>query len=275
MYRVVRLLVISLHVAGVATLTPSGGKRVPLRVRRVGGQHDTPPGAATIICSPSLAKANLLDLRQECREVTENGAPWLHFPVQDGKFAPKISIGSPVVAAVREAFPDTVLDVKLSVVEPERHVATFVKAGADIISLHPESTLQLGAVLEQVNKEGCSPGVILNPAVPVQSIESVLEFEMADVIVIMLVNPGWGGDPNLDLALRKIKDINEFCLSRGCHLPHIEVDGGVSTKNSGALVGAGASVLVAGSSLFNCKDKRKAIRQLTMPLPAPRLLRPN
>jgi len=232
--------------------------RVPLDACRLGN---------AVICSPSVAKANFLRLESEITDVVNGGAPWLHFAVQDGKFSPKISFGTPVIAGLRDAFPDIVFDVKLSVIEPERHIATFAKAGADIISIHPEATLQLGAVLDQIRISGCSAGVVLNPATPVQAIEEVLG--LVDVVVVMLVSPGWGGPLHLDIALRKIKEIKDACSARGLPLPYIEVDGGVNNKNVESLIRAGATVIVAGGSVFKSDNKREAILQLTAKFESP------
>lgn len=139
-----------------------------------------------IIVSPSVAKANFLTLGQDLDAAVSAGAEWLHFSVQDGRMVPKISFGAPVVAACRDAFPDTVFDVKLSCIEPEHRVDDFVKAGADILSVHPEATLQLGAVINKIDKAGCAAGVVLNPATSISSVEHVLD--QCKVAVVMLVS---------------------------------------------------------------------------------------
>ena len=144
-----------------------------------------------IVVSPSVAKANFLELGKDLKEAVEGGAEWLHFSIQDGRMVPKISFGAPLVSACREAFPDTVFDVKLGCIEPEHRIPDFVKAGADILSVHPESTLQLGAVINMIDKAGVAPGVILNPATPISAVEHVLD--QCQVAVVMLVNPGYGG----------------------------------------------------------------------------------
>jgi ribulose-phosphate 3-epimerase len=139
-----------------------------------------------IIVSPSVAKANFLQLGADLSAAVEGGAEWLHFSIQDGRMVPKISFGASVVAACREAFPNTVMDVKLGCIEPEARVNDFLKAGADIISVHPESTLQLSAVINKILDGGAAPGVVLNPGTSINSVEHVLD--QCKVAVVMLVS---------------------------------------------------------------------------------------
>lgn len=218
------------------------------------------PRPLPVIISPSVAKADMLDLGTDLRDAVDGGAEWLHFSVQDGNFVPKMGIGSPVVAAAREAFPSTVIDVKLGCVDPEYRLSEFAKAGADVISFHPEATKQPAALVQAITKAGCAPGLVLNPGTSVSSIEPLLGH--VDVIVIMLVSPGHGGPKFIDGALRKITEIYDLCKSRGLPVPYIEVDGGVSTKNAAELIQAGANVLVAGGSVFSADDKRAAMDEL-------------
>ena len=138
-----------------------------------------------VIISPSVAKADLLNLEADLRSAVDGGAEWLHFSVQDGRMIPKISFGTAVVEACRKAFPTTVLDVKLGCVEPEHCISDFVKVGADIISVHPESTLQLGAVINKIHASGVAPGVVLNPGTSISAVEHVLD--QCQVAVVMLV----------------------------------------------------------------------------------------
>lgn len=139
-----------------------------------------------IIVSPSVAKANFLNLGHDLESAVAGGAEWLHFSVQDGRMAPKISFGALVVAACRDAYPNTVFDVKLGCIEPEARVNDFIKAGADIISVHPEATVQLGAVINMIAAAGVAPGVVLNPGTSISAVEHVLD--QCKVAVVMLVS---------------------------------------------------------------------------------------
>ena len=208
-----------------------------------------------IIVSPSVAKADFLNLGKDLTDAVEGGAEWLHFSVQDGKMVPKVSIGSPIVSACRNTFPDTVFDVKLGCIEPENRIDEFCKAGADILSVHPEATLQLGAVINKIEKAGIAPGVILNPGTPISAVEYVLD--QCQVAVVMLVNPGHGGPKYLNSAIDKIKQLRMLKPDL-----HISVDGGVNEKNAPELLAAGANVLVAGGGVFKAENKAFAINTL-------------
>lgn len=165
-------LVASLHVIGTEAL-----------LRPLGASN-------RIIVAPSVAKANFLKLGEDLDAAVAGGAEWLHFSVQDGRMVPKISFGAPVVASCRDAFPNTVFDVKLGCIEPEHRVSDFVKAGADILSVHPEATVQLGAVINMIDKAGCAPGVVMNPGTSISSVEHVLD--QCQVAVVMLVSLFFG-----------------------------------------------------------------------------------
>lgn len=202
-----------------------------------------------------MAKANFLNLGADLSAAVDAGAEWLHFSIQDGRMVPKISFGAPVVASCRPLFPNTVFDVKLGCIEPEHRIGDFVKAGADIISVHPEATLQLGAVIHMIESAGCAPGVVLNPATPLSAVEHVLD--QCQVAVVMLVNPGYGGPKYIKPALDKIKLLRKLKPDL-----HISVDGGVSEKNAHQFIEAGANVLVAGGVVFKAEDKIGAISKL-------------
>ena len=211
-----------------------------------------------IVVSPSVAKCDFLNMGRDLSEAVEGGAEWLHFSIQDGRMVPKISFGAPVVAACREKFPNTVFDVKLGCIEPEHRILDFIKAGADILTVHPEATVQLGACINMIEKAGVAPGVILNPGTPVSAVEHVLP--QCQVAVVMLVNPGYGGPKYMDQAIVKIKQLRALKPDL-----HISVDGGVSDSNAAELINAGANVLVAGGGVFKAADKRAVIESLKSP----------
>mmetsp|Transcript_7991 Transcript_7991/g.23828 ORF Transcript_7991/g.23828 Transcript_7991/m.23828 type:complete len:276 (+) Transcript_7991:201-1028(+) len=233
-------------------------------------------GRVRNIVAPSVAKADFHTFGQELQACVDAGCEWLHWSVQDGHFCPKISFGAPLIAAERahqsmrlprrasrrptagDHFPETVFDVKLTIDQPERHVASFAKAGADILSVHPEATKQLGAVLQMIKDHGLHAGVVLNPATPVAAVEEMID--IVDVAVVMLVNPGYGGPKYLEGAVKKIKALRALKPEL-----FITVDGGVNAKNAPALLDAGANVFVAGGAIFKTQDKAGVIRELLGP----------
>jgi len=169
-----------------------------------------------------------------------------------------VSFGSVVISALRKRYPETVLDVKLSCVNPENRIDEMVKAGADIISIHPESTFHFPAVINKIVSSNIAAGVVLNPGTPVSLIEALVAD--IDIVVVMLVNPGWGGKKYLSQAISKIKQIHELAETLKVPVPHISVDGGVSRSNSASLLEAGANVLVAGGSVISGRGQRASYR---------------
>ena len=143
---------------------------------------------------------------------------------------------------------------------PEDRIKEFAKAGADIISFHPESTQQPAAVIHAISEAGCAPGLVINPGTSLSTVEHLID--QVEVVVIMLVSPGWGGPKYMDAAKYKIEELIKMCKERKIKLPYIEVDGGVSMKNAGELISAGANVLVAGGSIFSAEDKSAAVNEL-------------
>lgn len=229
-----------------------------------------------ILVSPSVAKADVLNLEQALTEVVEAGADALHLGSQDGHFVPTENFIAPeVVRALREKFLDTLLDVKLSIAfdspdSERRAVEDYAKAGADLVSVHPESVqYQLTPVLDQIRSHGMAAGVVMNPGTPFSVLEPLLLGEMVDVVVVMLVNPGHGegkypGEGSyLELALEKMRAIQRFCFFTGKTAPYIEVAGGVTPQNAELLISAGANMLVAGDSVFGAEDKAAAVSGLT------------
>ncbi|MCO5546907.1 hypothetical protein L7F22_000345 [Adiantum nelumboides] len=211
-----------------------------------------------IIVSPSILSANFAKLGEQVKAVGEAGCDWIHVDVMDGRFVPNITIGPLVVDALRPV-TDLPLDVHLMIVEPEQRVPDFVKAGADIVSVHCEqsSTIHLHRSLSQIKSLGAKAGVVLNPGTPLTAIEYILD--IVDLVLIMSVNPGFGGQSFIESQVKKISDLRRMCAERGVN-PWIEVDGGVTPSNAYKVIEAGANALVAGSAVFGAKSYADAIK---------------
>ncbi|KAK4568170.1 hypothetical protein RGQ29_003805 [Quercus rubra] len=211
-----------------------------------------------IIVSPSILSANFSKLGEQVKAVELAGCDWIHVDVMDGRFVPNITIGPLVVDALRPV-TDLPLDVHLMIVEPEQRVPDFIKAGADIVSVHCEqaSTIHLHRTVNQIKGLGAKAGVVLNPGTPLTAIEYVLD--VVDLVLIMSVNPGFGGQSFIESQVKKISDLRRMCAEKGVN-PWIEVDGGVGPKNAYKVIEAGANALVAGSAVFGAKDYAEAIR---------------
>ncbi len=208
--------------------------------------------------APSILSADFGRLAQEVEAAESAGADWIHVDVMDGRFVPNITIGPVVVKAVRKATRLPV-DVHLMIVEPERYVHDFAEAGADSISVHVEPSYHLARTLQQIRALGKRSGVVLNPHTPPESIEYVLDH--VDVVLVMSVNPGFGGQSFLPEVLPKIRAIRKMIDSRARDIA-LEVDGGVAPGTARQVVEAGARVLVAGSAIFGKSDYRAAIAAL-------------
>ncbi|KAF9667742.1 hypothetical protein SADUNF_Sadunf15G0055100 [Salix dunnii] len=211
-----------------------------------------------IIVSPSILSANFSKLGEQVKAVELAGCDWIHVDVMDGRFVPNITIGPLVVDALRPV-TDLPLDVHLMIVEPEQRVPDFIKAGADIVSVHCEqsSTIHLHRTLNMIKSLGAKAGVVLNPATSLSAIEYVLD--VVDLVLIMSVNPGFGGQSFIESQVKKISELRRMCVEKGVN-PWIEVDGGVGPKNAYKVIEAGANALVAGSAVFGAKDYAEAIR---------------
>ena len=206
------------------------------------------------IVAPSILSADFLHLGEAIRLVEESEAEWVHCDIMDGHFVPNISYGIPIVKAVRPA-TKKVVDCHLMIEHPELYVEAFAAAGADMISVHQEACVHLDRQVAQIHDLGCKAGVALNPATPVETLVDILH--AVDMVLIMSVNPGFGGQKFIPRALDKVRRLRALAPDL-----LIQVDGGVNAETGAELVAAGADVLVAGSYVFGAKEPMEAIHSL-------------
>jgi ribulose-phosphate 3-epimerase len=212
----------------------------------------------TVRIAPSILSADLGRLGEEIRDAEAAGADWIHVDVMDGRFVPNITLGPVVVAAARRStmLP---LDVHLMIVEPERYIEAFAEAGADVISVHAEASVHLQRTLSRIRALGKRAGVVLNPHTP----ETVIEYVLGDLdlVLLMTVNPGFGGQSFIASVLPKIEAVRQMIDRAGLSID-LEVDGGIAVDTAKRVVDAGARVLVAGNAVFGKPDRRRAIADL-------------
>lgn len=215
---------------------------------------------ARVKIAPSVLASDFADLTTELRRIEEAGADWVHLDVMDGHFVPNITFGPPVIAKLRSR-SNLPFDAHLMIEHPERYVADFVKAGCDLISVHAEACTHLHRVLGQIRESGVKAGVVLNPHTPVAVLENVLD--LVDMVLIMSVNPGFGGQKFIAGALTKIAAVKEMLTRAGlADRVEVQVDGGVDPTTAPRCIAAGATCLVAGTAVFGKPDYAAAMAAL-------------
>lgn len=208
--------------------------------------------------APSLLSADFTRLDEEIRAVKEGGATVLHVDVMDGHFVPNITIGLPVVKSLRKA-TDMIIDCHLMITEPSRYAVQFVKAGADMVSVHVEADVHLQRTLTTIRDAGAKAGVAINPGTPVSALEEVLPF--SDFILLMSVNPGFGGQSFIETSYDKLRKLRSAILEKG--LPtRIEIDGGIDATNVAKVVEAGAEIIVAGSAVYGAGTPTESVKEM-------------
>ena len=212
----------------------------------------------SLVIAPSILSADFSRLGDDVRAVDQAGADWIHVDVMDGRFVPNITIGPLVVEALRPVTSKP-LDVHLMIVEPEKFVADFAKAGANHIYVQVEACPHLHRNLGQIRDLGCKAGAVLNPSTPLSSLEYCLD--LCDLVLLMSVNPGFGGQSFIPSAVEKVRSLKRMCDERGLD-PWIEVDGGIKANNAWQVIEAGANALVAGSAVFNTDNYAEAISSI-------------
>ncbi|MBD0279107.1 MAG: ribulose-phosphate 3-epimerase [Flavisolibacter sp.] len=210
------------------------------------------------LVAPSLLAANFLRLQDECNMLNESEADWFHLDVMDGRFVPNISFGLPVIEQITKT-TKKICDVHLMILEPEKYAEAFKNAGADILTVHLEACVHLHRNIEQIKSLGMQAGVAINPHTPVTLLQDILQY--IDVVLIMSVNPGFGGQKFIPHTLQKIIELKQMLDTRGLNVK-IEIDGGVTVENAEAIVDAGADVLVAGNTVFKSKNPKETIAKL-------------
>ncbi len=210
------------------------------------------------IIAPSLLSSDFLNLGKDCAMLNDSEAEWFHLDVMDGRFVPNISFGLPIIEHIRKA-TNKVCDVHLMIEEPEKYAEAFKNAGADILSVHIEACNHLHRNIQQIKSLGMKAGVALNPHTPISLLSDIIQD--IDVVLLMSVNPGFGGQKFIQYTIEKIKQVKKMIDEKGL-TTHIEIDGGVTMENAASIVHAGADVLVAGNTVFRSDDPSATIAKL-------------
>jgi len=218
--------------------------------------------------APSILSADFTCLGEEIAAVERGGASLIHIDVMDGRFVPNITVGPLIVEAARRA-TNLPLDVHLMIIEPDRYIEDFASAGASFISVHTEAAVHLNRTLNAIRALGCKAGAVINPGTPLSSVEEVLGD--VDFILVMTVNPGFGGQKFINSSLNKVRRLRKMIIDHGVPV-RIEVDGGISASNVARLVECGAEIIVAGSAIFGQKDKAEAVRKMLEAARAPNFI---
>jgi ribulose-phosphate 3-epimerase len=208
--------------------------------------------------APSILSADFTRLGEQITAVERGGAAYIHVDVMDGHFVPNISVGPFIVQAVRRV-TSLPIDCHLMIEDPDKYIGEFARAGANLISVHPEATYHLHRTLGAIHQSGCRAGVVLNPATPLAALEEVVN--EIDYVLLMSVNPGFGGQRFIMSALDKLRRLRVLLQLHGSQA-QIEIDGGITADNARAVVDAGAEILVAGSAVFGTADPAQAVQQL-------------
>lgn len=210
------------------------------------------------IIAPSLLSANFLNLERDCNMLNESSADWFHLDVMDGRFVPNISFGLPVIEHIRKA-TTKVCDVHLMIEEPEKFAEAFKNAGADILTVHEEACKHLHRNVQQIKSLGMKAGIALNPHTTIQNLVDIIHD--IDLVCLMSVNPGFGGQKFIHHTIEKIKQLRSLINSKNVNV-EIEIDGGVTLDNAKSIITAGATVLVAGNTVFKSANPTETIAQL-------------